>query len=132
MANKVLYDGNQQGDNYAQVIFSLEYNSQTSLPQIEPFMQKVCRGLKDFRPAKGGEADEQMYLGRRKFFFGKPPLQIPSRISGNMRTYTAPIVIQRSKLADNKLSSPWVMCRVAVGRDGSVQVVSYPTSKRVW
>lgn len=73
-ANKVLYDGNQQGDNYAQVIFSREYNSQTSLPQIEPFMQKVCRGLKDFRPAKGGEADERVLadvLRTQKVLFRK-------------------------------------------------------------
>jgi hypothetical protein len=125
MANDALYTPHQSsGHSYAQVVFTFTER----LPDREAKLQELANQLREFEPAEEATGDERIIGSVMKSHipYTSRPLRIPGRVAGGLEAYTASVDVYWSRLPGRRLSLPYIYCRVALGEDGSAEMIEYP------
>lgn len=111
----------------ARVVFSPD-----PAPDLEQRLKEATHRL-----TEGQIVDENVEVDRIEKFYEKykdqqwlhPPLRLPKWLVGDFKAYAAVVQVYWRRLPKNRLTLPYLYCRVLVGEDGGVVMAEYPSRK---
>jgi hypothetical protein len=125
VANETLYEVyDVPGYAEARVVFSPEPDD-----DLKKRLKEAAKRLK-----KGDIVDENADVERIEKFYEdyknlrwlNPPLRLPKWLVGDFKAYVAVVQVYWRRLPENKLTLPYLYCRVVLGKDGGVVMADYP------
>jgi len=69
---------------------------------------------------------QKFYESYKNLHWLNPPLRLPKWLVGDLKAYTAAVLVYWRRLPKMRLTLPYLYCRVLVGEDGGVVMAEYP------